>query len=201
MVVLTPTQPFTNSTFNVNPNTLIHIKREFERGKTYMTDFMNATTRANQHLALDNLFGKWSICKGMKPKITNFIKVTLGCKAVDPDGQLTDRGLEEFGFCEGLVDSKVRMLALLLTKKVRGIIDEAILFPKCWHEGFSIRHWVIGVIFSEAQKIEKRRISLLSLIKEFRTTKLSTLKDLKTCYFVTSVMNLKQSIEFYEKFV
>jgi len=202
MVVLTPTQPYTNATFNVNPNTLIHIQREFERGKVHITDFVNATTREGRISALENLFGKWSISRRMKPKMTNFIKVTLGCKAVDPDGDLTERGEEEFGFCEGLVDSKVRMLGLLLTKKVRGIIDEAILFPKCWSEGPPLhsKHWVIGIVFSEAQRKEKKRISLISIIKEFRETKLATLQEMKTCYLHTSVMGLKEAIEFYNEF-
>lgn len=202
MVVLTPTQPFTNATFNVNPNTLIHIKREFERGRCHMTDFVNAKTREDRTSALENLFGKWSICNHMEPKMTSFLKVTLGCKAVDPDGDLTERGEEEFGFCEGLVDSKVRMLALLLTKKMREIIDEAILFPKCWNEGPPLhsKHWVIGIVFSEAQRKEKRRISLVPIIREFRETKLTTLQEMKTCYLNTTVMELKEAIEFYNTF-
>lgn len=111
-VVLLPTQPVSNATFNVNRVTLVALERALKRG--------DALARAGRWRAL---LTPWSLTslrrQVVKGKRGPYIVTTLA--KAQPD----------FEFWRGKVDSKIRMLAKDLTGSSRAVA-EVYTFPKCW---------------------------------------------------------------------
>lgn len=113
MVVLTPTKPYTNTTFNVNLNTILHIQEEFERAWLLLKDISNSK---DAEKTFGMLFEPYKL---VQPR-SFYLKVRLLMK---------DEFTREQWF--GLIESKIRFLAYnIFYMYAPSIVKECYIWPK-----------------------------------------------------------------------
>ena len=162
MVVLTPTQPYTNTTFNVNPNSMVHLAEEFERA----LDLVKAGK-------VEELFQPaLQTAKDVKTMAKRGYKAYLHAHFQLQDGipeEFQEDAMAEYNTEKGRIDSKMRMLGLSIFKTHKKISDECRLLVKGLEtskEPTAI-HWIFGIRL--IQQKSNQRIDIKMLLDGFRS--------------------------------
>jgi poly(A) polymerase len=179
MVVLTPTQPYTNTTYNVNPNSMIHLLSEFQRAHGLVQEGQVAP-----------LFAPWlakPIVKHVKPLARSGFEVFLhaGFSVVKDGG-----GLDEYASEKGRIDSKLRMLGLSILKTHRKVIGECRLLIKSHEANPGQCQWIFGLCLTRTKRTTTPRIDLQMLLDSFRSE--MKLCHLRSTQLVFQPMTFKQ---------
>lgn len=170
MVLLTPTEPYTNTTFNVNSNSLLHLKEELTRASELCSRWKFDLLCQPWMAKVSPLFKKgWShFLHGIYEWHPEFIQALEKIEDDEKRKSLDEEACREFNAEKGRIDSKMRMIGLAIKKHI-GPVEECRLFVSCHEVDERCVEWIFGLRLTEEESKKSQLVlNVAPLLNDFR---------------------------------